>query len=204
MYKRQHIVHFVCLLTFFGIRGGKIIAEIHLYATIRYLAGASYSDICCFCGIYVTAFYEVVWKTISAINATIKIQFPSTPLECAVVASGLEKVSFDGVIKNCVGAVDGYLMGISTPWKVHAKNVKSFFSGHYQKYGINIQGCCDVDCRFTFLELGGPGATKDRVGVQESGLFDKIESLPAGYVCIADCAYQPTEKLVPILVVILL
>ena len=40
--------------------------------------------------------------------------------------------------------------------------------------------------------------TKDHQGIKESGIFDKIEKLPVGYVCIADCAYQPTENLVPI------
>jgi DDE superfamily endonuclease len=29
-------------------------------------------------------------------------------------------------------------------------------------------------------------------------LFAKIEGLPTGYICIGDCAYQPTENLVPI------
>lgn len=29
-------------------------------------------------------------------------------------------------------------------------------------------------------------------------MFDKVESLPQGYVVIGDCAYQPTEKLVAI------
>ena len=40
--------------------------------------------------------------------------------------------------------------------------------------------------------------TKDRQGIKECGLFDKIDALPTGYVTIADCAYQPTEYLIPI------
>ena len=146
----------------------------------------------------VTLFYTIVWRTIDAVNATIKIAFPKSAEECALAAAGFEKVSYNGVIKNCVGAVDGYLLAIQTPPKTVAKNVRSFFSGHYQKYGVNVQACCDVNCRFTFLGLGGPGVTNDRVGVEESGLAKKIESLPSGYVVIGDCAYQPTEKLIPI------
>jgi hypothetical protein len=181
-----------------ALRGGQILPEIHLYATIRYLAGGSYSDICMFCGISVAAFYTIVWRTIHAINKAITISFPSSPEDCAIRASSFENISSRGIIKNCVGVLDGYLLGITTPRKRHAKNVRSYFSGHYQKYGINIQACCDADCRFTFLGIGGPGVTKDRTAVKESGLLSKIESLPAGYVCIADCAYQPTESLVPI------
>ena len=81
-------------------RGGKIIPEIHLYATIRYLAGASYSDVCLFCGISVPSFYSIVWRTIKAINHTLKIEFPSSEEECAVVAEGFERVSHSGVIKT--------------------------------------------------------------------------------------------------------
>ena len=180
------------------LRGGKITPEIHLYATLRYLAGASYSDICLFCGISVASFYCIVWRTIHAINKSLKIEFPSTPQQCAETAKEFENISHRGVIKNCVGAVDGYLLAIETPSKRHAKNVRSYFSGHYQKYGINIQASCDAFCRFTFMGVGGPGVTKDRQGIKESGMFDKIENLPVGYVSIADCAYQPTENLVPI------
>jgi DDE superfamily endonuclease len=180
------------------LRGGKIMAGLYLYSTIRYLAGGSYLDICVFCGFSVTSFYAILWSTIHAINKSIKIDFPSTVEECAVIASKFEENSYGGVIHNCVGAVDGYLLAINTPWKMHAKNVRSFFSGHYQRYGINIQACCDSDCRFTFLGVGGLGVTHDRNGVKDSGLFDLIEKLPTGYVVIGDSAYQPTEKMVPI------
>jgi hypothetical protein len=181
-----------------ALRGGQIIPELHLYATIRYLAGGSYSDICLFCGISVPAFYCILWRTIHAINKAITISFPTTPEDCAVLASSFESISHRGIIKNCVGVLDGYLLAIVTPRKSQAKNVRSYFSGHYQKYGINIQACCDAHCRFTFLGIGGPGVTKDRTAVKESGLLDKLEHLPSGYVCIGDCAYQPTESLVPI------
>lgn len=172
--------------------------ELRLYATIRYLAGGSYTDICVFCKISMQSFYRIVWQTIHAINRSIKIEFPSLPEDCAILASAFEKISYAGVISNCVGALDGYLLAINTPSKKSAKNVRSYFSGHYQRYGINIQACCDADCRFTFLGIGGPGVTKDRTAVKESGLYGLIEGLPTGYICIGDCAYQPTEHLVPI------
>ena len=180
------------------IRGGEVIKELRLYAAIRYMAGASYSDICFFCGISQSTFYRVLWETIHAINLSIKIEFPTTAQECAVVASGFERKSYRSVLKNVVGALDGYLVHIVTPKKTKNRNVRSYFSGHYQKYGINIQACCDAESRFTFMGVGGPGVIKDRSALKESGLHDKVESLPQGYVVIGDCAYQATEKLVPI------
>jgi hypothetical protein len=60
-----------------------------------------------------------------------------------------------------VGVLDGYLLAINTPSKKYAKNVRSYFLGHYQRNGVNIQAMCDAHCRFTFLGGvgGGPGVT---------------------------------------------
>jgi DDE superfamily endonuclease len=181
-----------------ALRGGVILPELRLYATLRYLAGGSYTDICFFCGISTSMFYSSVWEVIHGINKAIRIKFPSSPLECAELAADFETVSHRGVFKNVVGAVDGYLMAIYTPHKKHANNVRSYFSGHYQRYGINVQACCDRHCRFTFLGIGGPGNSKDRQAVKESGLSALIDKLPTGYCCIADSAYQPTETLMTI------
>lgn len=181
-----------------ALRGGSILPELKLYATIRYLSGASYSDICFFCHFSQASFYRVVRQTMDAINKAIHISFPSTPTDCALLAASFERLSHDRIITNCVGVLDGYLLAIVTPPKKIAKNVRSYFSGHYQKYGINIQACCDSHCRFTFVGIGGPGVSKDRSAVKASHLSDLIEALPSGYICIADCAYQPTEKLIPV------
>jgi hypothetical protein len=181
-----------------ALRGGAIIYELYLYATIRFLAGASYTDICFFCGISKLAFYCILWRTICAINLAIPVNFPTSPEDCAMAAADFENISYHRVISNCVGAIDGYLLAIVTPPKRHARNVRSYFSGHYQRYGVNIQACCDAHCRFTFLGIGGPGVTKDCTAIKDCGLYDLVENLPPGYICIADCAYQPTENLVPI------
>jgi hypothetical protein len=175
-------------------RGGFIIPELRLYVAIRYLAGGSYSDICYFCCISKTAFYACLRQVIHAINKAIVVKFPSSPEECALAAADFEKVSHRGVFKNCVGALDGFLLEIRTPSKKYTSNVRSYFSGHYQRNGVNIQAMCDAHCRFTFLGIGGPGVTKDRQAIKESGLAALVENIPAGYIVIGDCAYQPTEK----------
>jgi hypothetical protein len=181
-----------------NMRGGFIIPELRLYAVIRYLAGASYTDVCFFIGVSTSAFYYCIWQMVHAINKAIEIKFPSTVEDCALSASEFEAVSHRGVFKNCVGVLDGYLLAINTPSKKYAKNVRSYFSGHYQRNGVNIQAMCDAHCRFTFLGVGGPGVTKDRQAVKRSGLSELIENLPPGYIAIGDCAYQPTETLIPI------
>ena len=178
-----------------ALRGGMIIPELRLYLTLRYLAGGDYS---CICGISVSSFYRCLWVMVDAVNKAIQISFPSTPEECALHASSFQSVSHHRIISNCVGAVDGYLLAINTPAKKHAKNVRSYFSGHYQRYGVNIQACCDAHYRFTFLGIGGPGVMKDPDAVRESGLLELINNLPLGYVMIGNSAYQPSENLVTI------
>ena len=92
---------------------------------------------------------------------------------------------------ECVAVLDGYHMEIATPPKKEVKNVKSYFSGHYQMYGINIQAVCDHNCRFLFIGVGGPGVMGDREAIKESGLYDLVEKLPGLLYCIGDCAYTP-------------
>ena len=77
-------------------------------------------------------------------------------------------------------------------------NVKSYFSGHYQTYGINVQAACDHNCHFLFIGVGGPRVMGDREAIKESGLYDLVEKLPGLLYCIGDCAYTPTEHLIPI------
>jgi hypothetical protein len=122
-------------------RGGAIIPEICVYCTLRYLAGGSYLDITDIAGISQASLYRVVWKTITAIAKckALRIIFPKSPQEIEDAIAGFASVSQDGAINNCVGVVDGYLLRIKVPSKREVKNVRSFFSGHYQCYGVNIQ-----------------------------------------------------------------
>jgi hypothetical protein len=181
-------------------RGTPIIPELCLFCTIRYLAGGSYLDIRFLTGISVPSVYRIIWKTIFAIVASpqLKVKFPSTDEELKQSALGFRSVSTCGCISNCVTVIDGYHLAIHTPPKKEAKNVQSFFSGHYQSYGVNIQAGCDHNCRFQFIGVGGPGVMSDRDAINESGLGELINNLPGMYCAIGDCAYVATEHLVPI------
>ena len=183
-----------------SLRGGVIMSEIRLYCTLRYLAGGSYSDVYFFMGISRASFYRVVWQTIKAINKCkeLEIKIPQTLEECAKAAAGFKSISFQECIDNCVYTCDGYHLQIVTPSKAEVGNVRSYFSGHYQTYGINIQAACDHLCRFVFLAVAAPGVTGDRDAINECGLYEKIESLPGLFTAIGDCAYKPTEHMAPI------
>ena len=82
--------------------------------------------------------------------------------------------------------------------KKEVQNVKSYFSGHYQTYGNNIQAACNHNCHFLFIGVGGPGVMGDREAINESGLYNLVEKLPGILYCIGDCAYTHSEHLIPI------
>lgn len=180
-------------------RGGAISPEICLFCTIRWLAGGSYLDIYSITGVSTASFYRVVYKTIYYLNKCkeLEIYFPSTVAECDVLAAGFENISYKSAITNCIGAIDGYLLRIHTPSKKEAGNVRGFFSGHYQCSGINVQAVCDAHCRFTLFSVVAPGSMNDRSAVLESDLPKLLKDVPKGYVIIADCAYEPSEQVVP-------
>jgi DDE superfamily endonuclease len=182
------------------LRGGAILPEICLYATLRYFSGGSFLDIKFYTGISSASFYRCVWRTVKAIRrcSHLFIHFPSTTDELEMAAEGFAGISSNSAIDNCVSVVDGYHLEIITPTKKEVQNVKSFFSGHYQTYGVNVQASCDHHCRFTFLGVAGPGVMGDREAIYQVPLGRMIDALPHVYCVIGDCAYTPTEHLVPI------
>jgi hypothetical protein len=181
-------------------RGGPILPELCLYACLRYLAGGSYLDIKFFTGMSVASLYRVVWKCIDAINECddLAVKFPKTLEEVKEASRGFETISTQGCIWNCVSVIDGYHLQIQTPSKKEVRNVRSFFSGHYQTHGLNIQAACDHHCRFTFLGVAGPGVMGDRDAIKMVKLGSLVEGLPGLYCVIGDCAYTASEHLIPI------
>jgi DDE superfamily endonuclease len=180
-------------------RGGAIMPEICLFCTLRWLAGGSYLDIFTFTGVSVPSFYSIVYKTMKLIIncKELQINLPKNEVECQVAAEGFQSISCKGAIANCIGVVDGYLLRIYTPTKTDAGNVKSYFSGHYQCHGINLQAVCDHHCRFIFVSVAAPGSVNDRDAIQENGLQSALDKLPKIYVVIGDAAYQASERIVP-------
>ena len=172
------------------------------YVTLQYLAGGSYTDIFYLIGISQPSFYHLLWKTIKAINncPELQITWPYTKdrqLECA---TGFTSISTNCALQDCVAMLnlDGYHLQTITPSKKEVHNVQSYFSGHYQTYGVNIHAVCDHNCCFLFIRVAGPGIMGDCQAIHECGLSKLVESTCGVLYCIGDCAYTPTKKLLPI------
>ena len=183
-------------------RGGPIIPELCLFCTLRWLAGGSYLDICDIAGLSKPSFYRVLWKTIKAIvrckEEYLRIKFPSTESEMQVAMEGMTSISFMAAIQNCIGVVDGYIMRLRVPSSKEVGNVKSYFSGHYQCHGANVQAVADHHSRFIYLAFAAPGVANDRDAIHHCGLDELVENLPFGVCIIGDIAYEATEHMVPV------
>ena len=186
-------------------RGRPIPHEISVFMTLQYLTGASNTGNAVPLGLSKTSFYTCLHKTLRAIGdcAALGIKFPATEAECIRLARGFNAKSDNGVIANCVGAIDGYLLATNVPSRNDCGgNGRSYFSGHYKRIGMNVQAVCDSNCMFTYFAVCSPGSTNDRIAMREKingeSLHDLIEKLPNPYVVIADAAYEATEHCVPL------
>ncbi len=82
---------------------------------------------------------------------------------------------------------------------MHTCNVGSYFSGHYQSYGVNVQATCDAECRFTSISILCPGGTGDSKAFAASYLHQYVSSLPQGIYLVGDNAYLPLHYYLPLL-----
>jgi hypothetical protein len=111
------------------------------------------------------------------------------------IANGFCEKSNRGIMKRCVGALDGFLLLIDSPRESAVANYKDYFSGHYHAYGVNVQALVDSKARFMEVALAAPGASSDITAVGFSKIDQKIETLPQAMFVAADNAYTCSEHL---------
>lgn len=180
-----------------GSKDATISPLIILHCTIRFLAGGSFLDIKDVINIGKSTFYACVHRGIKAINDLdeLKLKFPSTELERTKMAAEFKNMSTGNIIKGCIGAIDGMLCPIQAPSSRETGNVRGYFSGHYFRFGLNVQAVCDPKLRFTFLAVNTPGSTHDMRAFRNCSLFNVVESLPEAYYLVGDNAYTITNHL---------
>jgi hypothetical protein len=176
---------------------GPITTEIAVHCLLRWLGGGSYLDIRLSVGISVPSMYRIVHVCMNAIILCdeFEIEFPSNNTDLEATAEGFKSISSHGILDGCVGCLDGILLKIQTPSSNEVGNVKSFFSGHYQTYGINVQAACDHHCRFISVCVAAPGGTNDIAAFRKTPLHKHIDALPVGKYIVGDNAYICSENL---------
>jgi hypothetical protein len=169
--------------------------QVHM--CVRWFGGGSYHDIRKSSGVSKTAFYASVHRVIAALisHPDLKIQFPSDEQALRESAREFTRLSSGGMLTGCVGALDGWLCPIKVPRKKEVGRVTSFFSGHYHRYGVNVQACCDHLSRFTFVSCSSAGGCGDSLAFTRTSLAEKVATLPVGIYLTGDNAYVNSNQL---------
>ena len=168
--------------------------ELQLHCLICWLSGGSYLDIRLTAGMSVCTFYRSIERCLEAILKAPELAY-AFPTDYEEAARNFRSISSHGAITGCVACVDGYFLEIQTPGASETGNVKAYYSGHYQAYGINIQAACDYRCRFVSVCVAAPGSTNDIVAFRKTSLSQMIQNLPLGKYVIGDNAYACSEHL---------
>jgi DNA-directed RNA polymerase specialized sigma24 family protein len=173
-----------------------------LMMTLRFLAGASYVDICRIHGVSRSTVYKQVRLVIWAIaesNIIGVYEWPSDVDSCVKYANKWANKSgpdaYGGLHRQCIGALDGILIETLSPSRRDSKRPNDFRSGHKKRIGINVQAICDADLRFLLLSCKCPGKTNDWKAFKRSVISDLVSSLPPGYYILGDAAYINSEHL---------
>ena len=145
-----------------------------------------------------TEAYRCASKFMYAVLTTksLQIRLPKSRNQWTKVKDGFRNKSTRGVMYGCCGAIDGIFIRTMRPRYSDVKNVRAYYSGHYEHYGINCQGMCDAHLRFLYFGVVAPGSTNDNIAyMKASDLREEIEKLEIGEFVVGDAAYTVTEHL---------
>jgi hypothetical protein len=138
-----------------------------------------------------TSFYRSVFSGIGAINSChgLTLKFCISLEELCKSADEFHQCSGEGVLNGCVAALDGWLCRIRVPNAGETLRVTSYFSGHYQCHGLNVQATCDANCRATSILILCPEGIGYSKAFFSSEVYGLVESLPDGFYMVADNSY---------------
>lgn len=136
-------------------------------------------------------------------NSSLDINLPSPDDSAALesLSHSFSRISTSlGLFTGVIGAIDGWLVCTGSPIDRAITNKRSYFSGHYSGFGINIQAICDGHLRFIFFAVAAPGGTNDARALQRCyGFNGWLQQMKGkGYFLVGDNAYVlRNELLIP-------
>lgn len=89
---------------------------------------------------------------IAADHKDLAIEWPDTGVELRAAAAEFQRRSENNVFTECVGAIDGMLVRTTQPNDFD--NPRSYYSDHYECFGVNLEAACDAKLRFIYIGLG--------------------------------------------------
>ena len=105
-------------------------------------------------------------------------------------------MSLDELFGGCVSAVDSFFQAITCPKASEVSNQTSYYSGHYENFGLNCQAVCTRDLSFIYFGVVTPGSTNDIIAITRTdNLMKEIMKLSLGRFLVGDATYEPTKHL---------
>ena len=171
--------------------------EITVAAGLRFLGGTPVTSVADVYHFSISSARRVIDNFLVAVdeNPTLKIRMPKTDEELWKITKGFDEISgASGLYDGAVGALDGWLACTDKPGDVD--NPTDYYSGHYQRFGINVQAICDVNLRFLYFAVCAPGGCNDSRALRKCTKLCKwIDTLPGDYYIIGDNAYALSNRL---------
>ena len=117
-----------------------ITVEMVMATGLRYLVGGRVNDIKHIFFLPKTECYNCIDCFLEAVNCSkaLCIHLPQTPAAWECVRHGFSSKSSHQLMSRCVGAIDGFLVQIIAPRKTEVGNVRAYYFGHYEYFGLRL------------------------------------------------------------------
>ena len=181
-----------------GSPNGIITSTVRLSIAIRYFAGGRPEDIALVHGVSHSEVFRSVWRVVDAVLTCEELaySFPTDHANQYKIAAGFAKKSQPG-FQICCGAIDGMLLWTERFSEDECAKAgcgpKKFFCGRKHKFGLNMQGTCDSECRLLDVCIQHPASTSDFLAFTTSSLYRRLEQdnfLAPGLCLFGDSAYM--------------
>lgn len=180
-----------------------IFPELVAACGLRFLGGELWKSLEDIFGIDISSVKRVVRMFFRAIEgqSTLQIALPDTVCEMETLSQEFAQISSsNGLFTGVIGAIDGWLCCTTSPIDRDITNKRAYYSGHYSRFGLNVQAVCDARLRFIYFAVAAPGGTNDARAIRRCHLFNEwIEKIKGkGYFIVGDNAYVLSdETLIP-------
>ena len=126
--------------------------ECMLHMTLSYLSGARISDLrVIYRPVSKMTIFRYIWSVIDAINQTFQFSFPVSAVELSKLECGFRAKSRNGVLKGCIGAIDGIHFPMKNPGKA-IPNPNRYYVQRKNKFALLYIASCDAERKFTFFD----------------------------------------------------
>jgi hypothetical protein len=175
----------------------RISPELVVGAGLRLLGGEFYKSIADIYSVSIKSTERIVDLFLNAVLATPELEL-RLPMIDEEIQKGIddwaEHSSAGELLYGFLGAIDGWLCCTNMPSGVD--NEIDYFSGHYQRYGLNIQAICDAHLRFLYFTVVAPGKFNDARAFRRcTKLNDWLNCLPTGVFVGGDNAYTLSDTM---------